>query len=326
MSYQTGPALSPIDLLNQFVTFLAAAGWTVDDNALDGTGRAVHIHKGTSFIALRAFINENTTLLGGSAAGCGIAVLGFGAYSAGGAWYAQAGAPYLYGQLPGVNVTPAIMPLPAGAISNYWMFADAAGTNVVLVANKAPGIYTHLYFGQINKYNTWTGGAYFGASRQYIGAFTAGTGITVSSAPPGAMGYSNGSGTMFRADVDSWVNRWLDLTSAQNPGSIQTVGKRAQSSTRAADQASVVPNDHINFGALAFRAKSSNTSGLILLPTILLVERDFGGQLYGGGWSAIGEIPYVYQSTTDGFVPGSTHTIGTDQYLVFPNFAIRKFP
>jgi hypothetical protein len=64
----------------------------------------------------------------------------------------------------------------------------------------------------------------------------------------------------------------------------------------------------------------------MLLPVIWLVERDFGGNRYGGGWSAAGEVPWVYQSTTDGFVPGSTQTISTDEYVVFPGFAVRKFP
>lgn len=322
MSYQTGPATSPVDLLSQFKMFLVAAGWTADDDVADGTGRQVHVHKGSKYIALRSFINENSLLLGGSPTLSGIAITGATGYASAANWFNQAGAPYRDGMSPSVDVITCVMPLPAGAISNYWMFADTAGDNVVLVALKASGIYTHLFFGDLVKYGTWTGGQYFGASRSYL-MFSLQDGLTMTSAPPGAAVYNQPS-ALLKADVDTQVGKWLSMTGETISPTVST-GKRMQSSTSALDTNVEIAGDHIHYGFLRTRAESSNTSGLILLPTIWLAERDFGGNRYGGGWAALGEVPWVYQSTTTDFAPGSTQTISTDSYLVFPQFAVRQF-
>lgn len=320
--FQTGPATSPQNLLSQFLTFIQAAGWTLDDDVADGTGHQAHIHKGSKFIALRSFINENSPLLGGTAGFSGIAITGATAYAAAANWYNQAGAPYKDGGSPTVDVITCIMPLPAGAITNYWMFADTAGDNVVLVALKQSGVYVHLFFGDLVKYDTWTGGQYFGASRSYL-LFSLQDGISVTSAPPGAAVYNQPSAYL-KADVDSHTGKWLSMTGETIAPTVST-GKRMQSSTSALDTNVEIAADHIHYGALRRHAASSNTSGLILLPTIWLAERDFGGNRYGGGWAAAGVVPNVFQSTTTGFVPGSTQTISTDEYVVFDGFAVRKF-
>lgn len=323
MAYSTGPSTSPVALLSSFLTFLGAAGWTVDADTADGTGRKSYIHKGSKFIALRSFINENTLLLGGSPTLSGIAITGMTAYASAANWYNQAGAPYRDGLSSSVDVITCVMPLPAGAISNYWMFADVAGDNVVLVALKASGVYTHLFFGDLTKYGTWTGGPYFGASRSYL-MFSLQDGLTVTSGPPGAAVYNQPS-ALLKADVDSHTGKWLSMTGETVAPSVST-GKRMQSSTSALDQNVEIAGDHIHYGFLRTRARSSNTSGLILLPTIWLAERDFGGNKFGGGWAALGEVPNVFQSTTTDFSPGSTQSISTDLYSVFPGFAVRQFP
>lgn len=323
MSFQTGPSASPVTLLSDFLTFLAAAGWTVDADGADGTGRKSYVHKGSKFVALRSFINENSLLLGGTAGFSGIALTGATAYASAANWFNQAGAPFKDGGSSSVDVITCVMPLPAGAISNYWMFADVAGDNVVLVALKSSGVYTHLFFGDLTKYGTWTGGPYFGASRSYL-LFSLQDGITVTSAPPGAAVYNQPS-AMLKADVDSHTGKWLSMTGETVAPSVSS-GKRMQSSTSALDTNMEIAGDHIHYGFLRRRAESSNTSGLILLPTIWLAERDFGGNKFGGGWAALGEVPWCFQTTSDGFAPGTEQSISTDLYQVFPGFAIRKFP
>lgn len=325
MPYQTGPATSPQNLLSQFLTFVVAAGWTLDDDVADGTGHKAHIHKGAKYVSLRSFINENSPLLGGLAGSSGIALTGATAYAVTANWFNQAGAPFKDGFSPTADVITCIMPLPAGAISNYWMFADVAGDNVVLVALKGGSVYTHLFFGDLTKYGTWTGGPYFGASRSYFGLsfFGLNDGLTVTSAPPGAAVYNQPSALLL-ADVDSHTGKWLTMT-GQTVAPDASTGKRMQSSTSAIDTNMEIAGDHIHYGFLRRRAESANTSGLILLPTIWLAERDFGGNRFGGGWAALGEVPWLYQSTTDGFSPGSTQMISTDAYSVFPGFAVRQF-
>lgn len=321
MSYQSGPADDPVDLLDLFAAFVAAAGWTTDDYNADGTGKELHIHKGTSYIHLRSFINENAVLLGGNSGffGSGIAIVGATGYSAGPNWYENPNAPYLYAQSATVNVMTGVMGLPAGAIQNAWMFADVAGDNVFLVALKQSGIYTYLHFGTMIKPLAYTGGALFGASRSYRQAFSPGNpGVDIESGPPGSLcGF-------LHAEVDSWT-RWENITNQIASLGNETPGKRMQSTTAPMAGGPEVVGDHIYYGAIRGRARSSRTGGIILLPTHWLVERDFGGFLSGGGWSYAGQVPDVFQATITGFVPGATYDISTDSYVLFPQFAIRKY-
>lgn len=313
MSFLSGPATSPITLLDAFVTFLTAAGWVQDAYAADGTGKAYHGHKGTKFVHLRSFVNEQNAFLGTqSVAGkSGIAITGSTGYSGLANWYVQPGQPVQYGLAPDTTVTH-VMSLPSGAVTNSWMFADAAGDNCSLVAINAFGVYTYVYFGDVVKVQAWTGGMYFGGSRQRNGAF--GFGIDAAeSGPPGSTG-------LLRADVDSHVGLWQNIEN-----SIDT-GKRLQSSTHDVNAAVDFGGQHISYGEFRKRARSTLTGGLLLLPTLWLVERDFGGLRTGGGFSLVGSIPDVFQTTSTAVAPGSTFSIGPDDYVVFPQFAIRKHP
>jgi hypothetical protein len=329
MSYQAGGATSPVDLLAQFKVFLSAAGWTVDQDFAQGNGRVVSVHKGVKFITLRSFINEGGTQLGqnGGVIGSGIAIIAHtGAYVVPGVpaqWYNQAGSPILYNQAA-VPLT-CVMFTPPGIITNYWMFADAAGDNVVLVGFKASGVYTYLYFGDIIKVQAWTGsGVYFGASSPMVASVSDADGTTVMPPPPAAINSAKAVG-LLKCTVDSFAGLWTSLTRSAAPGTITASGKGMQSTSHRVGGSDEV-FDNIGFWGLRTSAASSRTGGLIMLPTLWLVERDFGGALTGGGWSLVGTIPYIYQTKSDGFVPGASFNIGTDPYTVFPGFAIRKFP
>jgi hypothetical protein len=329
MSYQAGGASSPVDLLAQFKLFLVAAGWTADQDFVQGNGRVVSVHKGAKFITMRSFINEGGTQLGqnGGVIGSGIAIIAHtGAWvDPGGAqWWSQAGAPALYNQSVFAAGLTCIMFTPAGLISNYWMFADAAGDNVVLVGFKSSGVYSYLYFGDILKVQAWVGsGVYFGASTHMVQGASALDGVTQMPPPPAAIN-SNAAVGLLKVDVDSWVGKWASLT-RQTTGTITATGKAMQASAHrvgASDELS----DNIGFWGLRTSAASARTGGLVMLPILWLVERDFGGALSGGGWSLVGTIPNIFQTKSDGFVPGATFNISTDPYVVFPGFAIRKYP
>lgn len=317
MPYQTGPAASPVALLDAFMTFLVAAGWTQDAYAADGTGKQGHLHKGAKYVHLRSFINENSDKLGGNSSvfGSGIAVVPSTAYAPAANWYQQFNAPFTFGGSAILDVITGIMPLPAGAIANYWMFADVAGDNVHLVALKQSGVYSHLGFGDIIKPGAYTGGAFFSATRYHPGAFLNGLGVTTQNGPPCAFA------AMLKADVDSVVGKWHQLGSAIPGGA----GKRLQSSTApTVTTAQESGAEHFFYGAFRLRARSERTQGLVLLPTHWVVERDLGGSISGGGWSFAGTIPDIFQCTSTGFVPGEQYDISTDEYIVFPEFAIRK--
>lgn len=319
MSYQTGPSTSPVALLDSFVAFLIAVGWVQDQYTAEGTGKRAHLHKGTKYVHMRSFINENDQYLGAGAGlfGSGIAIIPATGYAVPPInWYVQPGAPVQFGGVAGPNNWTGVMPLPAGAIQNYWMFADAAGDNVWLVALKQSGVYTYLGFGDIIKPQAYTGGFWCCFPRYApLTAFTAGEGVTTQSDAPGS------NQGFFKADVDSWVGKWNSLTNGVSSFGSQTIGKRVNSSTGLA-----VAADHIRSNAFRIRSRSERTGALMLQPTLWLVERDFGGAINGGGWSGVGRIPDVYATSTVGFVPGTQYDIATDQYIVFPDFVVRKYP
>lgn len=324
MSYLAGPATSPVTLLDSLVTFLQAAGWTQDAYTAEGTGKRAHLHKGAKFVHFRSFINESSNYLGtGGTAASGIAMTMSTAYNGAGTWYDQPNAPVQFGAAAPANNWTAVMPLPAGAIQNFWMFANAAGDNVWLVALKQSGVYTYLGFGDLIKPQAWTGGFWFCGTRQSFNndGAVAGAGVTTESHPPMSIrGF-------LKADVDSWTTKWNNLTNAISSFGSATIGKRVQSTMYSVPGSNInVPGDHINYGALAIRASNVRTGALVLLPALLLIERDFGGAISGGGWSIAGQVPDLFQTTITGFVPGAQYTIGTDQYIVFPEFAIRKYP
>lgn len=313
MSFASGPAASPVALLDAFVAFLNAAGWTQDAYIADGSGKRYHAHKGTKYIHLRSYINEGQAQLGTSfiVNKSGIAVAGSTGYSGTiPAWYAQAGVPVGFGLGTDTALT-GVMSLPAGAITNAWMFADATGDCCVLVALNSFGVYTYIYFGDIVKVQAWTGGMYFGASRPRTAAY--GGNDTIESGPPGEYG-------LLRANVDSFVNLWVNTD--------QTVdtGKKMLSTTRNINQNEDFLGQHIGYGSLRKRSRSVATDGLLLLPTLWSVERDFAGARSGGGFSMAGRIPDVFQTTSTFVAPGSTFSIGSDDYVVFPQFAVRKYP
>lgn len=313
MSYASGPYASPVALLDAFVAMLTASGWVQDAYVAEATGKRYHGHKGAKYIHIRSFINEagqpqlGTVSFGGS----GLACTGSTGYagSTAGFWYVQPGAPVQFGL--GTNTTrTCVMSTPSGAITNTWMFTDAAGDNAVIVALNGFGVYTYLFFGDIVKTQAWTGGMYFGGSRPNNGAF--GFGIEAQeSGPPGENLY-------LRANVDSFINLWVS--------NLGDTGKALVTTVRSIARAQDFQNQGIGWGSLRLRARSSMTGGVLMLPALVMVERDFAGALTGGGLSLTGTLPDVFQTTITGIAPGSTFSIGPDDYLVFPEFAVRKHP
>lgn len=48
-----------------------------------------------------------------------------------------------------------------GPFPNLYLFSDSAGTYVHIVLEIFAGVYRHMHFGNLTKFGTWTGGAYF---------------------------------------------------------------------------------------------------------------------------------------------------------------------
>lgn len=147
MAFQTGTASTFINLLDALRLFATANGWTENLWALVGSDRRLHLQNGdiyANFYAEAAYLRVQGSL-------------GFNGSSA---WNAQPSmAPWEPRLHDGFN----------GAITwpvTYWFFSHSAPASIEVVIRYQPTRVQWLMVGELAKYGTWTGGAYFGASEE----------------------------------------------------------------------------------------------------------------------------------------------------------------
>jgi hypothetical protein len=336
MAYQTGTPASPVDLLQQMNTFLAANGWTSDKNAADGSGWESHLHNGAVYAHLCATVGA-AAFVTQAFSGYALFLYLSDGFNGSQPWNLQpTNPPFANGTTNAVGVG---MNLSAGPFSAYYFFTDASNANFVCVLEKTPGVYEFLAWGtSLKKCGTWTGGAYFlGSSGGDYAANpspSANTpGYNATSHCPGCHdGDPNGPAAAFvRCDSDSFVGKWIPISDTGDPNNGYT-GRNGSSSVAGPN---VPPATSIARYALGSYVSSAvpqpfqwmQTSALDgrvnLLPVLWWVGRD-GSTADAGGFSLIGSLPTIFFSNGvgNGFVPGAIYTIGPDDYMMFPNFAV----
>lgn len=339
MAYQTGTATSPTNLLQTLVTFLTGNGWTQDMSQADGAGWRAHLHKGSIYINLRANEAEAGSAVWGNPPQNNTTQYTLNAYTGTGFsgasnWRSQAGGPI------GVGVAYTI-----GAVMNtglatvtYFFFQDAAD-NVIVVVERTAGAYVYIGWGpSINKVGTWTGGMYcFGPHRVDNPEL-----MIATPSGPGFCPFQNGFGgtqqinTAFvRADVDAYTGKYLAVgrnTSASQPGRGVT-GKLINASVPGISdlgaEDSTIFTTSTEFphyagagtaAGLSARLTSAFNARANLLPILLWAQRD------AGGWSLLGTVPSIFRTTGvgQGFSAATVYTVGPDNYMMFPHFAVKK--
>lgn len=331
MPYQNGSAASSTDLLQQLVTFLVANGWTTDLSASEGLGWRAHLHKSGNYVHLRAAEGEAVFQQHNAGTGYGINLYTGTGFNSGQPWNNQVtGAPIgSGGSFPvGVNCY-----LSAGPFSNYYFMTDSTSDNVVVVVEKSSGTFMHFGWGlSIVPAGAITGGAYFfGSSNGYYGATTtpgANTpGYTSTAACPGVDGDNIGASNVcyVRCDVDSFTGLWIGIgpNTSANSGYTGKVGASCVKATNV-NPSTTIPAYAQSDNATEFQAlqTSSQDGRTNLLPVYLYANRDGTTT----GFSLIGSLPTVFCSNGvgKGFSAGSIYTIGSDNYIMFPNFAVLK--
>jgi hypothetical protein len=337
MQYLNGSATDPNDLLSQLEAWLAGLGWTIDNNASEGSGRFVAAHNNGNYVFLASTMNES-----GRPWQSMFNVNHYGLHLTVGTSYVS-GQPFANqtGGTPVGSFSNPIgvgMHLSAGPFSNFHFFADATADNIVIVVEKTPGLFVHIGWGlSILKSGSFTGGPYmFGSSGGYYTSYTfAGSnlpGYTSTSDCPGADADQIGScPTFVRADVDSFTGKWLGIwvnSTSQDQG---YQGKRGESSVKTTN---VNPSPQNSYPVYCSSGSSSSpfdfseslTSVLDgranLVPPLLWALRDGST----AGYTLLGKIPYVFETNAvgRGFAAGSDYTIGGTTYKLFPNFAVVK--
>jgi hypothetical protein len=328
MSYQTGTATNPTDLLQQLATFLAANGWTQDSSVSDTGGWRLHTHRSSVYANLRATAGATnpwafTPQTAASASSGALSLyLGTG-YSGASLWNAQAGGPIGLAQTYNVGVA---CPLPTGAITSYHFFVSADQNDVCVVVERTTGNYGFVHWGvSLKKSGAYTGGAYFGGSMSGYASFS------VSTTQPGAQlgittyaPFHNGDGAnlacgFVRADVDTFTGKYLTHGTVQTAAQ-QWTGKTSQGEWRSYRSGNTTVVDIPTLDGFVERAVPSLTQQPQLVPIRAWALRD------ALGYSLLGSVNNIFFccATIAGFTPGTLLTLGPDNYLVFPDFAVKK--
>lgn len=334
MAFENSSATDPTDLIQKLHTFLASNGWTSDSSAADGSGWRVHMHKGSQFVHMRAQMNEPIPWQGTSTANKYSIGLYLGtAFSGGSAWNAQTtGAPTQSADSSkpvGVG-----MRLAAGAIPNYYFFTDSSNENVAVVVEIVSGVFVHMGWGLVDKIGSFTGGDYFfscwdGSLTHSTQTTLPGNAVDTSANCPGICNdpFSSPS-TFVRADVDSFTGKWIGIAKANTVDVQGYTGKNGTSPINGAGNAqssplTTIPSYSVTYGGPA-DFQSAQTSALDgranLLPVVLYAQRDGSGP----GYSPVGTLPIVRSANGvgEGFSPASSYPIGSDTYIMFPEFAV----
>lgn len=334
-AYQTGTATGPTDLLQKLVTFLVAQGWTSDASASYGAGWRAHLHKGSQYVNLRAIVNEaaNASTVWGSGsgasstAGYGLALYLGDGYSGAAAWNAQSGGPKDSG---GTNPVGAGMFLDAGAIPAYFFFDDGAD-HVTVVVDRGAGLYVHLGWGvSLTKRGYTSDHWYFFASsphaynvaNQGSGPYP---GTDATAAAPMSHGYINVAAryatAFIRTDAAVFTNRWLGIVDGQNTtATYGYTGRQARCAMSTGGSGVLNDSEYPKLPALMTRAYQSAFSGALLVPL----------QCYAHSatahWIPIGYPPDVFACAAvgHGHQAAQVYPVGGLDYMVFPNFAVRK--
>lgn len=323
-SYQTGTATSPINLLQTLVTWLVAQGWTQDASASDASGWRAHLHKNGLYANLRAAMNENIWQYTNGTAGYGIGLYLGDGYSGASNWRSQSGAPLANGTSNAVGVG---MQLNAGAIVAYHFF-DNGSDHVTIVVEKTPGVFVHLGWGPTTTKVGFSADFpyFYGSSASlftvYTGAAQAGGTDTAfcpgsaSRLPTDALAYS---AAFVRVDAGTFSGRWVGINQASGGNNAGYTGREARCSADQSGRTTVA--EYVHWADVFARSNQSAYVGSTLLPVHFFVQTSPGAR-----WAPAGRIPTVFLSRAfgNGFSAGQVLTYGGLNYMVFPNFVVRK--
>lgn len=310
MAYETGTATTTLDLLDKLRLFAIANGWTVNRNVAAGSGREVCLMKGSSYINLRAYANENIIINGIGAAGkYGIAINGSDGYAGGSTWDRQPGYP-LRTTSSGGDQAHATMELVANTANfpAYHFFADA--NCIYLELEVTTGQFQRLGFGKLDTFGAPSGdGRFFYAT---------------SSEHP-----------VVGAGSSAWLNNDMDQANYANEcvpfraASWTTISKKGASFLRAAFdsfnnwthsgyQASVtetgqacISSRSISFPIEDWAPAPLNGVGIIVPQTIGVLR---GDTLI----NPVGVLPNIRFMDMTNYQPGAEFAFGGDTWKVFP--------
>jgi len=335
--YQTGISSSPTNLLQTFVSWLTAQGWTIDLSAADGSGWRAHAHKSGLYVNLRAAMDEKIWPYNGSYhdkgdGGYGIGLYLGDGYSGGSAWYEQSGRPVRQGDSStlgcGAN-------LPSGSVAGYHFFDDG-DDHIIVVVERSPAIFCFFGWGpalaaagqpEDFPYFFGSSGAILNTLDLDPGADRGG--INVSAYPPMSPAdqeVSSYTGSterlhttaLVRVDAATFSGRWV-VNCKDAIAGYGYSGRRMRCAVNVGPVGMALPFP--NYSHLEDRSHQTAFAGALLIPMHCYVLTDPGAR-----WAPIGYPPSFFwcEAVGHGYASGGIYQVGGLDYMLFPYFAVRK--
>lgn len=327
-SYQTGTASSPTNLLQTLVTWLVAQGWTQDSSAADGSGWRAHLHKGGLYVNLRAAMNETIwNYTNGGTAGYGIGLYLGDGYSGAANWRSQSGGPLASGTS---NTVGAGMRLGSGAIVAYHFFDDGAD-HITVVVEASPGLFRHMGWGPTTVKTGFSADFpyFFGSSSSYYNltspAGQSQAGGELTALCPGSANVNTGDALAYGAafvkvDAGTFSARWVGVNEAGGGTSAGYTGREARCSADQSGRTALAEYPHWTDYS-GTRSWQTAYAGALLMPIHWFVFTSPGAR-----WAPAGHLPSTFfcRGVGNGFAAGQVYAVGGVNYMVFPNFAVKK--
>jgi len=169
MSYETGTATGPNDLLDKLRLFCIAEGWTINRNTSITGGTELCINKGTNYINMKSGENINLRVNGTATNNkYGILINGSDGYDAGDDWDRQDNYSRQSGTVSSTDQYVSHVPFVTnfGPFPAYHFYSLNSGDDIHIEIEVSTGIYQRFGFGKLDLYDaTTTGdGRYFYAT------------------------------------------------------------------------------------------------------------------------------------------------------------------
>ena len=298
------------DFINQLETFLTANGWTSNENSVFGNGRRLHLQKtGSEVVHSDLFVNlrssepaeihfndssqvwhiglnmSETFITGDDPMRQGESTTPRYPRDAAGA-----------GQSRGVGVNHrdvgGTLPFPAN--QTCFMFVFDLPDLVVCYFEYSPGRFNYLYFGEVKKTATFTGGQIFGGSKGYENAQI---NAAAQNVPRFFDDTNDHPNNFMRVDFDTVTGRW-------------SVNHNTVSAT--AGSAQLLLGRHLN--GLLQDATPNQFNGKAPLITAYAFQRRAGAIQQ----SHLGFLEHVRHINMENLVAKQQVTVGTSDWQVFP--------
>lgn len=333
--FETGSAPDINNLLGKLRTAMAANGWTVNYNDLEGSsgGYRCHMSKDGMTVNLRTGFNNEVPVAntaersarqgtwrwnytyGSPAVAWRPNWLAFNVSTGvnlSRSWHNQPGGPGST-ELKGL----ASMVMCTGAISRYWLFILENPDTVVLISEVSPNKFEHIAFGRlVLTQDIQAGGEWFSGSRRFNDHYTTPQEFGYGRLEPSNTGADTTA--MFRVVDTRWtVADQLDgwNQGIMTPGTPNSYG----SDTFWGGLGIPTPDSSVSSPSSSSYRNLINVSYLELEGRSIEHTIACFKYMLDGGLTLVGTIPHVYRTSLQAYVAGDPIAGVGDTFLAFPN-------